>query len=53
MSSQSMELQTKSGMRERICLEFGSCGSGSLQMLQVLSVDPALLPGAGERRADR
>lgn len=23
---------------ERICLEFGSCGSGSLQMLQVLSV---------------
>lgn len=23
---------------ERICLEFGSCGSGSLQMLQVLSM---------------
>lgn len=23
---------------ERICLEFGSCGSGSLQMLQILSV---------------
>lgn len=38
---------------ERICLEFGSCGSGSLQMLQGALHDPALLSGAGERRADR